>query len=73
MMKRIVLLSILTLFGMAVYSAPKSEMRAVWIATVANIDWPLKKGDSNAQKKELTVMLDSLRACNINTVIFQSK
>jgi uncharacterized lipoprotein YddW (UPF0748 family) len=51
----------------------KREMRGVWIATVANIDWPSKKGDTEAQKKEMLLMLDSLRSCNINTVIFQAR
>ncbi len=48
-------------------------MRGVWIATVANIDFPTQKGNTEAQKKELTQMLDSLRSCNINTVIFQAR
>ena len=48
-------------------------MRGVWIATVANIDFPTEKGNTEAQKKELIQMLDSLRSCNINTVIFQAR
>ena len=51
----------------------KREMRGVWIATVSNIDWPSQKGNTEAQKKELIQMLDSLRHCNINTVIFQAR
>jgi uncharacterized lipoprotein YddW (UPF0748 family) len=51
----------------------KREMRGVWIATVANIDWPSKKGNTEAQQKELLSMLDSLRSCNINTIIFQAR
>ncbi len=51
----------------------KREMRGVWIATVANIDFPSQKGNTEAQKKELAQMLDSLRSCNINTVIFQAR
>lgn len=68
-------LSILYLFFVcgSLFSAPKSEMRAVWIATVANIDWPSKKGDTEAQKRELITMLDSLKTCNINAVIFQAR
>jgi uncharacterized lipoprotein YddW (UPF0748 family) len=51
----------------------KREMRGVWIATVSNIDFPTQKDDTDAQKKELIQMLDSLRSCNINTVIFQAR
>jgi len=51
----------------------KREMRGVWIATVANIDWPTQKGNTEAQKKELLQMLDSLRSCHINTIIFQTR
>lgn len=50
----------------------KREMRAVWVATVANLDWPSKKGlDSETQKKEFTDMLDLFQKNNINTVIVQ--
>lgn len=51
--------------------ARKTEIRGVWIATVANIDWPSKKNDTEYQKKELLTILDTLKACNINTVAFQ--
>ena len=53
------------------HAAPKREMRGVWIATVANIDWPSKKGDVQSQKSEMVKMLDSLQSCHINTVVFQ--
>ncbi len=50
----------------------KREMRAVWIATVSNLDWPSEKGlDSEIQKKEFTDMLDLFKKNNINTVIVQ--
>lgn len=52
---------------------PKREMRAAWIATVANIDWPSKQavGNSDLQKQELIAILDSVQTLNMNTVIFQ--
>jgi uncharacterized lipoprotein YddW (UPF0748 family) len=51
---------------------PKHEMRGVWIATVANIDWPSKKGTSiRNQKNEYVELLDSLEKLNMNTVLFQ--
>ena len=51
---------------------PKREFRGVWIATVANIDWPSRAGLPTAQmKKELTTLLDSIVSIRCNTVIFQ--
>ncbi len=48
------------------------EFRAVWIATVANIDWPSRPGLPVAQQKaELRAMLDRVEALNMNAVIFQ--
>jgi len=47
------------------------EMRGVWIATVLNIDFPQIKGDSEAQKKELIAILDTVQATFLNTVFFQ--
>lgn len=47
-------------------------MRAVWIATVANIDWPSQRNlTARQQKAEMVQMLDSFAALHINTVIFQ--
>ena len=48
-------------------------MRAAWIATVANIDWPSKEavGNTELQQKEMLAILDSLHALHFNTVIFQ--
>lgn len=49
-------------------------MRAAWIATVANIDWPSNPNLSTTkQKEELLTMLDGLAKNNINTVIFQAR
>ncbi len=51
---------------------PKREMRAVWIATVANIDWPSKPSLSTEQQKtELTKLLDYVKVYNLNTIVFQ--
>ncbi len=48
------------------------EMRAVWVATVANIDWPSKPGLSvEIQKQEAIVILDRIKELNMNTVVFQ--
>ncbi|WP_291403242.1 family 10 glycosylhydrolase [Daejeonella sp.] len=51
---------------------PKREFRGVWIATVANIDWPSKPGlNSDIQKSELIRILDAHHKTGINAVIFQ--
>lgn len=54
--------------------ARKREMRGVWIATVANIDWPSQKGGSTLQqRKELEEMLNEFEKLNFNTIIFQAR
>jgi uncharacterized lipoprotein YddW (UPF0748 family) len=51
---------------------PKREFRGVWIATVANIDWPTKPGLPVAQQKQqLTDILDAHQQTGINAVMFQ--
>lgn len=48
------------------------EFRGVWIATVANIDWPSEPGLSTAEaKRELSALLDRARSSGLNAVIFQ--
>jgi len=48
------------------------EFRGVWIATVANIDWPSKPGLSTAQQKaELIVLLNRAAELKLNAIIFQ--
>ncbi len=51
---------------------PKNEFRAVWIATVANIDWPKQRTDSVAkQQKDFIEILDNYKKLNYNAVIVQ--
>ena len=51
---------------------PQREFRAVWVATVANIDWPSKRGLSvDVQKKELIRILDQCKNVGLNAVIIQ--
>ncbi|MCQ2334639.1 MAG: family 10 glycosylhydrolase [Paludibacteraceae bacterium] len=59
--------------GMLTHASPKREMRAAWIATVANIDWPSKAaiGHPQLQQKEMLAILDSAQALGLNMVIFQ--
>ncbi|HXT12086.1 MAG TPA: family 10 glycosylhydrolase [Candidatus Angelobacter sp.] len=48
------------------------EFRGVWIATVANIDWPSKPGLPTAQQKaELISLLNRAAQAKLNAVIFQ--
>ncbi len=48
------------------------EFRGVWVASVANIDWPSKPGLTTQQQKlELLEILDRATALRLNAVIFQ--
>lgn len=48
------------------------EFRAVWVATVANIDWPSQPGlPVERQKQEALAILDTVQKLNMNAVIFQ--
>ncbi|MFD8298343.1 glycoside hydrolase family 10 protein [Streptomyces bauhiniae] len=48
------------------------EMRGVWLATVANRDWPSRPGlPPEQQRAELIAHLDRAVADRLNTVIFQ--
>lgn len=53
-------------------SSPKREFRGVWVATVANIDWPSKPGlSTEAQKSELIRILDDHQKSGINAIMLQ--
>jgi len=52
-------------------SIPENEMRAVWVATVSNLDWPALNENSSQQMQSFTNMIDSLKSININTIFFQ--
>jgi uncharacterized lipoprotein YddW (UPF0748 family) len=48
------------------------EFRAVWIATVANIDWPTKPGlSASAQRAEAISILNRVQSLNMNAVLLQ--
>ncbi len=52
--------------------AQDRELRAAWVATVANIDWPRNsKLSTYEQKRSFTEILDSLQACNFNAIVVQ--
>ncbi|MEO7264689.1 MAG: family 10 glycosylhydrolase [Ferruginibacter sp.] len=53
-------------------TSPKPEMRAVWVATVDNIDWPSKPVvNSDIQKEEFIKLLDMHQRNGINALIVQ--
>ncbi|MCL3781188.1 glycoside hydrolase family 10 protein [Prolixibacteraceae bacterium JC049] len=74
MMRRLTLLLFvlsLTTFGYA-KKYPKRELRAGWIATVANIDWPSRSGLPVAQQQqELIQLLDNMQEAGLNAVVMQ--
>src|SRR4029078_7264075 len=50
---------------------PEREFRAVWIATIDNVDFPTQKGlPLEKQKEELLACLDLARKLRLNAVIF---
>ena len=56
---------------------PKRETRAVWLTTLANLDWPKTYARSaesiEQQKQELIDILDKYQKANINTVLLQAR
>ena len=57
------------------YTPEMVEMRAVWVATVSNIDFKKQSGTSEADindwKARYIKVLDNAEAKNLNTIIFQ--
>ena len=50
--------------------ALRREFRGVWIATVANIDWPSRPGlPVDAQQRELLALLERARDAGLNAVV----
>lgn len=70
--KYFLLLLFVILVHNSLLAQSKRELRAVWIATVGNIDWPSKSGlSSEQQKSEMIKHLDFLQKLKINTIIIQ--
>ena len=54
-----------------VVPAVDRELRALWVATVANIDWPSRPGlPADQQRAELVSLLDRAAATGMNAIIF---
>ncbi len=71
---KIVFAALLILSGTSLHAQydGKHEWRAVWIATVNNIDWPSAPGlSSEQQKRELIEYLELFKKLNINAVVLQ--
>lgn len=50
---------------------PKRELRAAWIATFSNIDWPNRTHTPTRQRDSLITILNHHQATGINTIYFQ--
>ncbi|HEY0898635.1 MAG TPA: family 10 glycosylhydrolase [Sphingobacteriaceae bacterium] len=58
--------------GVQGLDAPKYEFRGVWVATVANIDWPSRPGlDAERQKQELLKIFDEHQKSKMNAIMLQ--
>ncbi|MEM8506306.1 MAG: family 10 glycosylhydrolase [Bacteroidota bacterium] len=58
--------------GLRRNTPPKKEFRGVWVATVANIDWPENRSDdSQKQKSDFLRILDFYEQHNFNVLIVQ--
>jgi uncharacterized lipoprotein YddW (UPF0748 family) len=67
-----ILLGCLLLFASNLFSQSKSEFRGVWIASVDNIDWPLKgMTNPDSQRVEFIRQLDMHKNNGMNAVIVQ--
>jgi len=74
MKHKITALAICILFSYTLFASKynKREMRAVWVSTLLNLDWPSKSGlSSEEQKSEFIKLLDIFEKNKINTVIIQ--
>lgn len=71
-MRIILAIIILTLYLHTINASPKREMRAIWVTTVTNIDFPQKPGSTpKTLKKEINYLLDQHQRDGINAIFFQ--
>ena len=52
--------------------SPKYEVRAAWLTTIGGVDWP-RSHKPDEQKRELSHLLDQLKAGGINTILLQAR
>ncbi|MBR6432599.1 MAG: family 10 glycosylhydrolase, partial [Muribaculaceae bacterium] len=71
----LIVAALLTCIGTVAQEQQKREMRAAWLATVSNIDWPSERGTGAAviarQKQSLIDYLDGFANTNMNAVCIQ--
>ncbi len=71
-MKRIHSLILFLILCISLFSQESStQIRAVWLTTNWQLDWPSPRLDAEQQKQQLIAKLDSLQKLNFNTVLFQ--
>lgn len=76
-MKPLQILSLLLFFLCGLVSAPltaqnsDTEVRAAWLTTNWNLDWPSPSLSPENQQKQLSKILDQLQEANFNTILFQ--
>lgn len=73
-MKKILLLiiSFLTVTSIAQDIPPKREFRAVWVASVSNIDWPTSKYlTPTQQRSEIVTLLNRHKQNGMNCIVLQ--
>jgi uncharacterized lipoprotein YddW (UPF0748 family) len=76
-MKRLIFLTFLLMLCQELFSQPKTEIRAVWLATNYSLDWPVKpfynREDIGNQQENLIKILDKLEEANFNLVFIQTR
>ena len=66
------LMAAFLMIGYVLWAQPKHEFRAVWVATVNNIDWPSSPGlTTEQQQQEAINILNTCQKLGMNAVIFQ--
>lgn len=67
-----IIICIIYSFEILAQKPPQYEFRAVWIATVENIDWPSKRGlSAEQQREEFIHLLDLHKRNGMNAIIMQ--
>jgi uncharacterized lipoprotein YddW (UPF0748 family) len=59
-------------YSQRVLASPKQEVRAVWIATTAGLDWP-RTLDRADQQSSLRKIVADMKAAHFNTILFQAR
>ena len=70
-MKRNLLFCIFLQYCLASFAQPKRELRAAWIATFTNIDWPVRTQTPAQQQAGLNTILTHHMETGMNTIYLQ--